>query len=189
MTHRSAAIRILGGLAAVLLVSLGLDAAQIVPAGSVSGQWPFDTVTGTTTPDLSGNGNTATLVGGPTAVAGLVGTAMQFNGSSQYLTAANSTSLDVASGSFSVAAWVRPGGTSNYRIINKWDNAKGWLFDINATTSGTAAVGFIRAKMNDGTTNIDYSVSGPIAASVWQHIAMTVDRGANQLKLFVKRVV
>lgn len=185
MTSSSAATRILGGLAAILLVSLGVDAAQIVPAGSIAAQWPFDAVSGTTTPDLSGNVNTATLVNGPTAVAGLIGTAMQFNGSSHSLTAASSTSLDVASGSFSAAAWVRPGGTTAYRILNKWDGAKGWLFDINATTGGAAAAGFIRAKMNDGTVNIDYSISGPITANVWQHIAMTVDRGANELKLFV----
>lgn len=170
---------------AVLLLAAALQAGQIVPAGNIAADWTFDTVTGTTTPDSSGNNNTGTLVNGPTSVAGLVGNGLQFNGSSQSVTAADSASLDVAAGSFSAAAWVKPAANTAARILNKWDGAKGWIMDINATTGGAASAGFIRAKMNDGTTNIDYSVNGPVPTGAWTHIAIIVDRTAKQLKLFV----
>jgi hypothetical protein len=172
---------------AVLLLGLALaaHAIQFAPAGNLSAQWTFDTVSGTSTPDLSGNNNTATLVNGATTAPGLAQSGVQLNGTSQYLTAAHAASLDVGLGDFSVSAWVRPTGTTPMRVLNKWDGTKGWLVDINATTGGAAQPGFLRARMTDGTTNVDYSFSGPIAAGVWQHIALTVDRAADQLKLFV----
>jgi hypothetical protein len=177
-------IRKVGGAALLLFLALGVHALQSPPAGSIAAQWPMDAVAGATTPDVSGNGNAATLVGGPLPVAGLAGNGLQFSGSSQYLTAANSASLDVGAGSFSVAAWVNPATTNPGRVVNKWDGAKGWIFDVNTTTGGAGAAGFVRAKMNDGTTTIDYSIAGPVATAAWQHIAVTVDRTAKQLKLF-----
>src|SRR5437763_11202519 len=95
----------LGPVGALLLLALAAHAIQFPPPVAV-GQWPLDTVTGTTTPDVSGNGNTATLVGAPTAVAGLAGKALNFSGAN-YLKANHSGSLDVVDGSFSVAAWVK----------------------------------------------------------------------------------
>ena len=51
-----------------------------------AGQWAFDEGAGTTTADSSGNGNTGTLQGGPTWVAGTVGAwALQFNGTADYV--------------------------------------------------------------------------------------------------------
>jgi hypothetical protein len=175
-------------LAACLLMAPCVVALQFPPAATIAAQWPFDVVTGTTTPDVSGNGNTATLVNAPTTVAGIAGTGLQFNGSTQNLTAADSASLDVASGSFSAAAWVKPGAATAARILNKWDGTKGWILDINTTTGGAAAAGYLRAKLSDGTTTIDYSLSGPVATGTWQHIAVTVDRTAKQLKLFLNGV-
>ena len=40
------------------------------PPSGLAGAWGFNEGTGTTTADSSGNGNTATLVNGPTWVAG-----------------------------------------------------------------------------------------------------------------------
>src|SRR5436190_2152442 len=128
----------LGTIAALFCLALGVHAIQFPPAVSIAGQWPLDTVIGTTTADVSGGNNTATLVAAPTVVAGLAGSALQFNGSSQYLTVPNSASLDVAGGSFSFAAWVKPTTTAAARILNKWDGSKGWLFDIHNGVGGTA---------------------------------------------------
>jgi hypothetical protein len=176
--------------AAFLCLALGADAVQFVPAGSIAGQWTFDQVTGTTTPDSSGNGNTATLVNGPPSVAGLNRNGLQFNGTTnnRYLSVPNAASLDVASGSFSVAAWVNTNGTNTGRVLNKWDGAKGWLFDVHAGAGGGTVAGNIRIKMVDGTTTIDHVANGSVASGAWTHIAAVIDRTAHTAKLFTNGV-
>ncbi|HVE40556.1 MAG TPA: LamG-like jellyroll fold domain-containing protein [Planctomycetota bacterium] len=177
-----------GLLAAVFCLALGADAVQFVPAGSIAGQWTFDQVSGTTTPDSSANGNTATLVNAPPSVAGLNRNGLQFNGTTnnRYLTVPNSASLDVASGSFSIAAWVNTTGASTSRVVNKWDGvAKGWLFDVHAGAGGGTVAGSIRIKMSDGVTPIvDHVANGSVAAGSWTHIAAVIDRTLHTAKLF-----
>jgi hypothetical protein len=78
---------------------------------SLVGYWPFEEGTGTTTKDLSGNGNNGTLcngstcgVQGPTWTTGKVGGALIFDGVDDYV----DTSLIFNSPSyFTVAAWVK----------------------------------------------------------------------------------
>jgi hypothetical protein len=75
------------------------------------GAWPFDQVSGSTTPDASGKGHDGTLVNGPTLVAGKNGNALQFNGGNQWVDPGASI-LDTT-GNYTVSAWVmidNPGG-------------------------------------------------------------------------------
>ena len=64
--------------------------APLGPAGA----WGFSEGSGTTTADASGNGNTATLVNGPSRVAGKYGNGLSFDGANDNLTVANSSSLE-----------------------------------------------------------------------------------------------
>ena len=64
------------------------------PPSGLAGAWGFNEGSGTTTADASGNGNTATLVNGPTWVAGKYGNGLSFDGANDNLTVANSTSLE-----------------------------------------------------------------------------------------------
>jgi uncharacterized protein (TIGR02145 family) len=96
------------------------------------GLWSFngDDISGTTAYDRSGSGNNGTLTNGPTKVPGIVGQALSFNGSTQYVTAGDPANLD-PTGSFSLSTWVKTtqslsGGT--YAAIA----GKGFL----ATTNG-----------------------------------------------------
>jgi hypothetical protein len=176
--------RTLWSVAAILTLTAGVQALQMAPAGNIGGQWPLDSVSGTTTPDVSGNNNTATLVAAPTANAGLTGGGLQLNGSTQYLTVPNVATLDPAAGSFSVAIWVNPANTSNMRVYNKWNGTMGFVFDINAGAGGAAAPGAIRCRLNDGAIDNDRTLAAGMVASAWQHIAVTVDRTGNVLKFY-----
>jgi glucose/arabinose dehydrogenase/chitodextrinase len=77
--------------------------------------WGFNEASGSTSADSSGNSNTATLVGAITRVAGPTGhgNALSFSGSGQYITAPNSTSLDIAGNALTLSAWVNPSTTSS----------------------------------------------------------------------------
>jgi hypothetical protein len=78
------------------------------------GYWPLDgnTTSWTTdaTQDISGNGNTGTLVGMSTTTSptqGKIGQALQFNGSN-YVEAPSSPSLEIGGQQVSAFAWIKP---------------------------------------------------------------------------------
>src|SRR5206468_1596134 len=68
------------------------------------GQWKFDEASGTTASDASGNGHSATLVGGPSWTVGKVAGAVNLSGSGQWVDT-NASLLDT-SGDYSVSAWL-----------------------------------------------------------------------------------
>ena len=79
---------------------------------------------GTTWTDLSGNGNTNTLFGSPTFSSAFNG-GLVLNGTSQYTTASDSTSLRPSS--FSIDTWFRPTSFSAYScILAKPTNGPVW---------------------------------------------------------------
>ena len=78
------------------------DAAAAGPFVSLS----LDEGTGTIAGDASGNGNTGTLLNGPTWVAGKTGGALRFDGADDTLYIANSSTLNSATTGMTVAAWV-----------------------------------------------------------------------------------
>ena len=59
--------RKLGPIVALFILVMGVQAQQTVPAGDLGGHWPLDAST-TTTNDVSGGNNTATLLNSPATV-------------------------------------------------------------------------------------------------------------------------
>jgi hypothetical protein len=77
------------------------------------GHWTLDDGSGTVAADSSGNGNDGTIVGNPTWIAGVGGTALEFHGlgaaggGGDYIDCGNDASLDIT-GPTSIALWIRP---------------------------------------------------------------------------------
>jgi hypothetical protein len=123
--------------------------------------------------DASGNGNHGTLFGGIVFVGGKTGLAAQFDGSDDYITAANHPSLDLTA-SFTLLAWIYQDGaiSSGYRIIDKCPAgiAGGWTFDTYGNNSGGHRLRLQAVGPNGnnvvGTT--DYTLSS------WHHVVATV---------------
>ncbi len=109
--------------------------------------------------------------------------------SSSYVTAANASSINFGSGSFTVEAWIRPDdNTTGRRLMNKSTGSvtNGWLLDVNNGVGGTACTGCIRIKLGDGTHTVDYATStNQISANVWQHIALVVDRTTQVARIYL----
>jgi hypothetical protein len=164
---------------------------QAVTTGLVA-YWPMDTI-GATTPDTVGGHTFTNVASGATATTGFVAGGALHNGTDHF-TAADAPALNFGTGSFTVAAWVQPAGTASVRLINKWVSAEqGWILDLHSTTGGGAQAGSLRFRMDSnaagGTTdvdNIDYVVTNalPTTSNTWVHVAATVDRTANQLRLY-----
>lgn len=183
---RKRCFSILAILGAVLL-ALGRTEARQAVATNLAAYWPMDAFASNATPDASGNGHAAaqaTAASQPTTTPGMFNGALTFDDAADSLSAPDSAGLNVGTGNFSVAAWVKPSGTSPDRVINKWNGTIGWLMDINTGTGGAASAGYLRLKMNDGTHNIDYFVNAGLVVGAWTHVAATVDRGTDQLKLY-----
>ncbi len=132
-------------------------------------------VTGTTVTswaDQSGNGNDASSASGPIAIGSAINglTMLRFDGTTQYLSAADSSSLDISSGSnLSIFVLVDPrfGNTQN-TIVSKGANYRFGLED----TSGVAnhAAHFV------GTTNV-YSADNSITNNAAQIIGIVSGEG------------
>ena len=104
------------------------------PTVGLVGHWKLDETTGTTASDSSGNGNDGTVNGtdfDTDSVAGVSGTALSFDGSSDYVETTYNT--DYASGGFTLSAWAKTSSSAIMRIFSKWQapgtNQKWLLFN------------------------------------------------------------
>ncbi len=134
--------------------------------------WRLDEGSGATASDSSGNGNDASFEGSPTWVqAGKLGSALKFNGSSDYLAAPDSESLDINSDQLSIAAWVNG---------EDWPAANHVLRKVADT--GTGAIYMLRVQPDTvrvylNTPAGDTIVDGTtvLVPNEWAHIALVYD--------------
>ncbi|HWB33879.1 MAG TPA: LamG domain-containing protein [Candidatus Paceibacterota bacterium] len=152
------------------------------------GYWPLDgaTTNWTTdkTSDVSGQGNTATMVNMSTTtapVAGKIGQALSFNGSSNYITPGTALAATFQNSSFSVSTWVMFRDTSNS------DEA---LVSIGSSATDQQ---FHMLRRNDkmfmGFFFDDLTGSQTIAANRWYHITETWDASTKRQAIYVNGVL
>ncbi len=159
------------------------------------GSWHFDEGSGTSTQDESGNDNVLALMGGASfAPGGVVGNALQLDGTNgKYATLATpSGNIPAGSGPLTITAWIKPTGTmtgGNYDGVVSW-GARGscegalllgitdagkpsmanWCNDFISTTLPAAALNqwsFIALTMNGQSVTLyinGQSQSGTLAA-------------------------
>jgi hypothetical protein len=162
-----------------------ISPAMGVNAGLV-GLWTFDgnatNWTANTTADSSGGGNNATMNNfskTKSPVAGKIGQAFAFNGSSQYLSHAHIPELDFGTGDFSVSFWIKPsgswGGTTRGIIGQKSnDSAPGWQVYHDAGDTNA-----VRLRLGDASGNGSDLMGVAVAPGVWTYV--TVERKSGVL--------
>ncbi len=166
-----------GGIVLLLIAThtraLGADDPNLVA------WWTLDEGTGTTALDSSGKGNDATFQGNPQWVAdGRLGGAVQFNGTSDYLAAPDSASLDIRGDKLTLAAWVKANSWATSHIIRKIPD------------TGTGSIYFIRVQSNVlrgdlATPTGTVVVQGVTAvrAQEWVHAALVCDGAEGRIYL------
>jgi hypothetical protein len=143
------------------------------------GWWTLDEGSGTTAFDSSGKGNDATFQGNPQWVAdGRLGGAVQFNGTTDYLAAPDSDSLDIKGDRLTLAAWVKGNSWATSHIIRKIPD------------TGTGSIYFIRVQANVlrgdlATAAGTVVVQGvtPVRAQEWIHVALVYDGAEGRIYL------
>jgi len=152
------------------------------PDPSLVARWKLDEGSGTLASDSSGNGNDGTLHG-PTWVAGHSGSALDFDGSDDWVDALNSDSLDLTTGA-TVMAWVRINGSTgdHQTFVSKWYACPGewqgaWVLEMypdSVTPQWVTIIG------EEGYT-LQSNVTVPNGS--WFHFAGTYD--GSMMKVFV----
>jgi hypothetical protein len=140
--------------------------------------------TGNTIYDLSGSGNTGTLVSSP-VFSSVNGGNLVFNGNS-YIT--RSSALDTGQ-NFSVTAWIYPTSLSQRNAIvgngYPYSTDNGWMFNICNNNFGL----YQALMMSIGQDNV-YKISNSYVFQLnkWSHVAMTVLGGGSTVKLYANGV-
>ena len=155
----------------------------------LAGYWKLDDGSGTSAVDSSTNGNTGTLTGGPTWTTGQVGSAVDFDGTDDYVTAADADTLDIAdSVNFTFSGWFnRDIFTTDDTILAKSNGQTaadtGYNVYIDDTTDKLTFVA------NDGTDQYKLESVSTFTATGWHHYSVVWDEsGATQTKLYINGV-
>jgi len=163
------------------------------------GYWTFDggSIDWHTNPvaDMSGNGNTGSLISMSTTsspVPGKIGQALKFNGGSGYVDTADNP-FDFGTGSFTVGAWIKATSfdSSYHGIISKRTDANytGWdifLFPSDGTFYANK-LGFEIADQHLG-PYYDTWTDMPISTDTWYHVVEVVNRTTNNTTLYLNGV-
>jgi hypothetical protein len=153
-------------LALCLTIALVSHAEGQVPTSGLSGYWSFDEGSGTTVFDSSGNGNTGTLINGPTWTTGQVGGALNFDGANDHVFIPPSTSINSIANSLTLSLWIN---VDAYSSFPRHLSGPGFKYEQDA--SGTIGITLRNAGGEIGEV---FSVTGE-PAGTWQHLVATWD--------------
>ena len=153
------------------------------------GWWQMDEGLGTTVGDSSLYDRTSTVFGAPAWVTGQIGTALEFNGSTDAVTVPDADSLDLTK--LTIAAWIRPGQWATQTIVSKATNGVTDGYELTlATTKTDDSSRKVFFRLNQATSFDTYRINAtteyPIDGT-WIHVAATFD--GTTMKLYVDGVL
>ena len=163
------------------IADAGIDASSL-DSGLVL-HLPFDETSGSIAYDTSGNGNDATLMGGATFSAGIIGNAVMLNGANQYVELTQGVTDGLTA--FSITAWVHLNPAPDAALAN-WSR----IFDLGTGTSTYAFLvpdngsdGNLRFSITTAGNQNEQRIEGPtpLPTGMWEHVAVTSVAGVGSL--------
>ena len=132
-----------------------------------------DTIDGEEVKDVSENGNSGTILGGPKVVDGHEGKALDFNGSSDSVVIETSDSLAKTESAITMEAWIFPRSFGADReIISKWDNVMNGIIHFEGKSAGNMR--FCMRKDDDSMV-VNFNTVATLPVDTWSHVAETYD--------------
>jgi hypothetical protein len=149
------------------------------------GWWTFDEGTGTTTKDLSGNGNNGTLINGPTWTTGKVGGALSFDGVDDYVRVSN---IVIPTNAITIYFWIGPSINLSAGSGRK-DLAYGVSYPRPAIIFNREGDGKIGIYVTVNGVNYDdvKTVRNSWSANTWYHIIFSFD--GSTFKIYMNGVL
>src|SRR6187397_2292063 len=140
------------------------------PVGLV-GSYSFDQGSGSSLPDLSGNGNNGTISNATWSSSGKYGNALSFNGTNSIVTIPDSNSLDLTNG-MTLEAWVNPNALgSSWRTAVFKSQPNDYAYSLYANTGTNVPSG----NAVTGGSDHDQRGTSQLARNTWTHLAVTYD--------------
>ena len=151
---------------------LSASEVKAVGRGAVA-HWTVDEGKGTQANDTSGYENNATAVGNPTWVPGKIGPAISLNGTSQYLTVNDSSSLNYTNGA-TVSMWIKIGALPSTEA-GLWSDCDTSL--KNGIDVSLSSAGKIIFRVGDASayTALDSGSTSLTVNDAWRQITCTYD--------------
>ncbi len=140
--------------------------------------YTFDETTGTTAADaVRGGPGDATLLGGPTWVAGAIGGGVRLDGVDDWLSAANPIANGATAMSFS--GWVNAEALPVWgSIVKNWGGAQAGQYHFGLQDGDQDLSNFL---FNEGGAVSNIRESAPFATNEWIHVAFTYDGTTHKL--------
>ena len=169
--------------ASLCVAFLAIPATSVGQTNGLVAAYSFNEGSGTTVTDLSGNNLNGTIVGATWTTSGKYGSALSFNGTTNYIDLGNPALLRLT-GSMTLEAWVQ--ATSNPpddgQIIAKSDGHGGWQFktspDTGPETFGVAVTGSTGAATQRYSTAVR-------ALNTWYHVAGVYNAATGAMDIYV----
>jgi hypothetical protein len=146
----------------------------------MTGYWPLNEGSGSSTLDASGNGNIG-QVNGATWTTGRLGKGLSFNGSSN--TVNINKPVVETSASFSVAAWVQLSNLSGWHTAVSQDGSNVSGFFLQFTSGGQFAFSLVNSDSTSAATVRATSTFNPVVTT-WYHLVGVYDNGSKQISLY-----
>ena len=140
--------------------------------------YAFSEGSGATVTDLSGHGNTGSVVNATWSGAGKYGNALSFNGTTALVSISDSTSLRLST-AMTLEAWVHPTAISTAWSDVVYKANDNYYLEASTTLSGGVPAG----AGTLGGNNIQALGNATLALNTWSHLATTYD-GSN-LRFFL----
>jgi hypothetical protein len=157
----------------VVFVASAPASAQNGPVAAYS----FNEASGTSVFDNSGNGNAGVVAGAAWNSAGKFGSALAFNGISNWVTINDAAKLDLTTG-MTLEAWVKPTALADWRTVLMKESSNGLAYALYASDSSSHPSGWIRRS-----SDVSAIAASALPLNTWSHLAATYD--GVSLRLFL----
>ncbi len=155
----------------------------------LAGYWKLDENTGTTASDSSTNGNNGTLTSGPTWTTGQIGSAVDFDGTDDYINIGTPTVLDFGSGPHTISAWAKTDIANTDQVIFSSGTADCCGSEATLGFDYNLGGGFYEFQFNhSGASLLNSNIPGDIQTGTWYHVVGTWD-GVSTRRIYVNGVL